>query len=72
MGRAAPGPAGARRNRGDPHPWHVGHADGGFLAHRADLAAKGDDPDTLHLRYIRQINAAIADRPADMRITTHM
>ncbi|MDN5751553.1 MAG: 5-methyltetrahydropteroyltriglutamate--homocysteine S-methyltransferase, partial [Pseudonocardia sp.] len=33
---------------------------------------KGDDPDTQHLRYIRQINAAIADRPADLRITTHM
>lgn len=41
-------------------------------AHRADLAAKGDDPQTQHLRYIRQINAAIADRPSDMRITTHM
>ncbi len=41
-------------------------------AHRADLAAKGDDPETQHLRYIRQINAAIADRPADMRVTTHM
>jgi 5-methyltetrahydropteroyltriglutamate--homocysteine methyltransferase len=41
-------------------------------AHRAELEAKGDDPDTQHLRYIRQINAAIADRPADMRITTHM
>jgi 5-methyltetrahydropteroyltriglutamate--homocysteine methyltransferase len=41
-------------------------------AHRADLAAKGDDPETQHLRYIRQINAAIADRPADLRVTTHM
>jgi 5-methyltetrahydropteroyltriglutamate--homocysteine methyltransferase len=41
-------------------------------AHRADLAAKGDDPDTQHLRYIRQINAAIADRPSDLRVTTHM
>ena len=41
-------------------------------AHRADLAAKGDDPETQHLRYIRQINAAIADRPSDLRVTTHM
>ncbi|QJY45682.1 5-methyltetrahydropteroyltriglutamate--homocysteine S-methyltransferase [Pseudonocardia broussonetiae] len=41
-------------------------------AHRAELAAKGDDPETQHLRYIRQINAAIADRPADLRVTTHM
>ncbi|MBW0115463.1 5-methyltetrahydropteroyltriglutamate--homocysteine S-methyltransferase [Pseudonocardia abyssalis] len=41
-------------------------------AHRADLAAKGDDPGTQHLRYIRQINAAIADRPSDLRVTTHM
>lgn len=41
-------------------------------AHRAELAGKGDDPDTQHLRYLRQINAAVADRPADMRVTTHM
>lgn len=41
-------------------------------AHRAELAAKGDDPETQHLRYIRQINAAIADRPSDLRVTTHM
>jgi 5-methyltetrahydropteroyltriglutamate--homocysteine methyltransferase len=36
------------------------------------MAAKGEDADHAHLRYIRQINAAIADRPADMKITTHM
>ncbi|MBO4237743.1 5-methyltetrahydropteroyltriglutamate--homocysteine S-methyltransferase [Pseudonocardia alni] len=41
-------------------------------AHRAQLAEKGDDPETQHLRYIRQINAAIADRPSDMYVTTHM
>ncbi|MHA6791935.1 5-methyltetrahydropteroyltriglutamate--homocysteine S-methyltransferase [Pseudonocardia bannensis] len=41
-------------------------------AQRAEMAAKGEDADHQHLRYIRQINAAIADRPADMRITTHM
>jgi 5-methyltetrahydropteroyltriglutamate--homocysteine methyltransferase len=39
---------------------------------RAELAAKGGDPDTQHLRYIRQINAALAARPAGMRVTTHM
>ena len=41
-------------------------------AQRAELAARGEDADAQHLRYIRQINAAIADRPAGMRITTHM
>src|SRR3712207_4158255 len=39
---------------------------------RAALAAKGEDADAQHLRYIRQINAAVAERPAGMRITTHM
>jgi 5-methyltetrahydropteroyltriglutamate--homocysteine methyltransferase len=39
---------------------------------RAELAAKGGDPDSQHLRYIRQINAALAKRPSDMRVTTHM
>ena len=39
---------------------------------RAVLAARGEDADTQHLRYIRQINAAVAGRPAGMRITTHM
>ncbi|MEJ3658298.1 5-methyltetrahydropteroyltriglutamate--homocysteine S-methyltransferase [Actinomycetes bacterium KLBMP 9759] len=41
-------------------------------AQRAELTAKGDDAEHQHLRYIRQINAAISDRPADMRVTTHM
>jgi 5-methyltetrahydropteroyltriglutamate--homocysteine methyltransferase len=41
-------------------------------AQRAELAAKGDDADAQHVRYIRQINAAIAGRPEGMRITTHM
>ena len=41
-------------------------------AQRAELAARGDDAEHQHLRYIRQINAAIADRPAGMRVTTHM
>ncbi len=39
---------------------------------RAQLAARGEDADALHLRYLRQINEAIADRPQGMRITTHM
>jgi 5-methyltetrahydropteroyltriglutamate--homocysteine methyltransferase len=41
-------------------------------AQRAEMAAKGDDAEHQHLRYIRQINAAIADRPSDLFVTTHM
>jgi 5-methyltetrahydropteroyltriglutamate--homocysteine methyltransferase len=41
-------------------------------AQRAQIAGRGEDAEHLHLRYIRQINAAIADRPADMKVTTHM
>jgi len=41
-------------------------------AHRAQVAARGDDPDHLHERYVAGINAAIADRPDGLRITTHM
>ncbi|MFL6126828.1 5-methyltetrahydropteroyltriglutamate--homocysteine S-methyltransferase [Actinophytocola sp.] len=39
---------------------------------RAELTARGDDAEHQHLRYIKQINAAIADRPSDLRVTTHM
>ena len=39
---------------------------------RAQLAARGEDADELHLRYLRQINSGIAGRPEGMRITTHM
>ncbi len=39
---------------------------------RAELDARGDDAEHQHLRYIKQINAAIADRPAGLRVTTHM
>jgi 5-methyltetrahydropteroyltriglutamate--homocysteine methyltransferase len=39
---------------------------------RAELTARGDDAEHQHLRYIKQINAAIADRPAGMTVTTHM
>jgi 5-methyltetrahydropteroyltriglutamate--homocysteine methyltransferase len=41
-------------------------------AQRAEMAARGEDADHQHLRYIKQINAAIADRPEGMRVTTHM
>ncbi len=36
------------------------------------MARRGDDAEHLHLRYIRQINAALASRPAGMTVTTHM
>ncbi|WP_436530245.1 5-methyltetrahydropteroyltriglutamate--homocysteine S-methyltransferase [Actinoplanes sp. HUAS TT8] len=39
---------------------------------RRQLTERGDDADHQHLRYIRQINAAIANRPAELRVTTHM
>jgi 5-methyltetrahydropteroyltriglutamate--homocysteine methyltransferase len=41
-------------------------------AQRAILAARGDDADRQHLRYIRQINAALAARPPGMTVTTHL
>lgn len=41
-------------------------------AQREERAAKGGDPDTQHLRYIRQINAALRDRPSSLRVTTHL
>jgi 5-methyltetrahydropteroyltriglutamate--homocysteine methyltransferase len=36
------------------------------------LTARGDNAEQQHLRYIRQINAAIQDRPAGLAVTTHM
>jgi 5-methyltetrahydropteroyltriglutamate--homocysteine methyltransferase len=36
------------------------------------LNERGDDAEHQHLRYIKQINAAIGGRPADMAVTTHM
>jgi 5-methyltetrahydropteroyltriglutamate--homocysteine methyltransferase len=39
---------------------------------RAMLAARGDDAERQHLRYIRQINAALAAKPAGMTVTTHL
>ncbi len=39
---------------------------------RANVAAQGRDAEHQHERYIRQINAAIKDRPDSLRVTTHM
>ncbi|MFL5408216.1 MAG: 5-methyltetrahydropteroyltriglutamate--homocysteine S-methyltransferase [Myxococcales bacterium] len=39
---------------------------------REEMAARGDDAEHLHLRYIRNINAALAQKPAGMSVTTHM
>ncbi|HEV7187623.1 MAG TPA: 5-methyltetrahydropteroyltriglutamate--homocysteine S-methyltransferase, partial [Blastococcus sp.] len=39
---------------------------------RAVLAARGEDAEDAHLQNIRTINAAIADRPAGMRIAAHV
>jgi 5-methyltetrahydropteroyltriglutamate--homocysteine methyltransferase len=41
-------------------------------AQRAEIAARGEDADHLHLRYIAQINAALANRPAGLAVTTHL
>jgi 5-methyltetrahydropteroyltriglutamate--homocysteine methyltransferase len=41
-------------------------------AQRAELAAQGRDAEHQHERYIKQINAAIADRPESLTVTTHM
>ncbi len=38
---------------------------------RANCLANGDDPDRLPRRYAAVINAALADRPADMAVTIH-
>ena len=38
---------------------------------RARIAARGDDPDTLHLTFIDRLNQVIAQKPAGMAITTH-
>ncbi len=39
---------------------------------RTMLAGRGDDAGSQHLRYIRQINAALAARPSSMTVTTHL
>ncbi|MGH8989437.1 MAG: 5-methyltetrahydropteroyltriglutamate--homocysteine S-methyltransferase, partial [Acidimicrobiales bacterium] len=40
-------------------------------AQREMLALRGDDADHQHLRYIRQLNAALVTKPATMAVTTH-
>ncbi len=40
-------------------------------AQREMLSRRGDDADHQHLRYIRQLNAALATKPATMAVTTH-
>jgi 5-methyltetrahydropteroyltriglutamate--homocysteine methyltransferase len=39
---------------------------------RAMITGRGEDADHLHLRYIRQINGALVDKPAGLAVTTHM
>jgi 5-methyltetrahydropteroyltriglutamate--homocysteine methyltransferase len=39
---------------------------------RERVAAQGGDAEHQHEHYIRQINRALADRPADLAVTTHM
>jgi 5-methyltetrahydropteroyltriglutamate--homocysteine methyltransferase len=41
-------------------------------AQRAELTARGEDAGSQHLRYIRQINAALRSKPETMAVTTHM
>ncbi|WP_119730378.1 5-methyltetrahydropteroyltriglutamate--homocysteine S-methyltransferase [Thermomonospora amylolytica] len=41
-------------------------------AQRRMIAERGDDADHLHLRYIKQLNDALAGRPEGMAVTTHM
>jgi 5-methyltetrahydropteroyltriglutamate--homocysteine methyltransferase len=41
-------------------------------AQREHILAIGGDPEHLHEQYIANINRAIADRPDDLAITTHM
>ena len=37
-------------------------------AQRAEIAGRGEDAEHMHLRYIKQINDAVAGKPADMAI----
>ena len=41
-------------------------------AQREYLAARGEDAEHMHERYIALTNAAVAGRPADMAVTTHL
>ncbi len=39
---------------------------------RQQITQRGEDAEHLHLRYIRQINQALANKPAGMSVTTHL
>ena len=41
-------------------------------AQRAEISGRGEDAEHMHLRYIKQINDAVKDKPAGLAITTHM
>jgi 5-methyltetrahydropteroyltriglutamate--homocysteine methyltransferase len=41
-------------------------------AQRAYIAERGEDAEHIHERYIALTNAAVAGRPADMAVTTHL
>jgi 5-methyltetrahydropteroyltriglutamate--homocysteine methyltransferase len=41
-------------------------------AQRAEIEARGEDAEHLHLRYIKQVNAALAAKPDTMAVTTHL
>jgi 5-methyltetrahydropteroyltriglutamate--homocysteine methyltransferase len=41
-------------------------------AQREYIAGRGEDAEHIHERYIALTNAAVANRPADMAITTHL
>jgi 5-methyltetrahydropteroyltriglutamate--homocysteine methyltransferase len=41
-------------------------------AQRAEIAGRGEDAEHLHLRYIRQVNAALAGKPPGLTVTTHL
>ena len=41
-------------------------------AQRAEIAARGEDAEHLHLRYIKQVNAALAKKPDGLAVTTHL
>jgi 5-methyltetrahydropteroyltriglutamate--homocysteine methyltransferase len=41
-------------------------------AQRESMAARGEDADHMHVRYVDTINEVLRDRPSDLRVTTHM
>ena len=39
---------------------------------REEIARRGDDPETLHLVFVRRLNEVLAAKPDGMTVTTHM